>query len=74
MMFYRSLSLLLVGLSVVLFAAAGYLYYLDSDTHGAVIDQPDRAFPDLAVGPNTVHFTLRNPTRHPVRIVGASFC
>ena len=57
-MFYRLLSWMLLGLSVVLFAAAGYLYYLDSDTHGAIIDETDREFPHMAVGPNTVHLTL----------------
>jgi len=73
-MFYRLLSWLLLGLSVALFAAAGVCYYLETDTFGAIIDETDREFPDMAVGPNTVHFTLRNPTRHTVRIVGAGYC
>jgi hypothetical protein len=73
-MFTRSLSWLFLGLSVVLLSAAGYLYYLDSDAPGAVIEQTEREFPDLAVGPNTVYFTFRNPTQHPVRIVGAGYC
>ena len=73
-MFTRSLSWLLLGFSVVLFAAAGYLYYVGDDAPGAVIDQTEREFPDLAVGPNTVYFTLRNPTQHAVRIVGAGYC
>ena len=73
-MIMRSLSWMFLGLGLVLFAAAGYCYYLESDTHGAVIDETERALPNLAVGPNTVYFTLRNPTRHPVRIVGAGYC
>jgi hypothetical protein len=70
----RALSWLFLVLSGVLFAAAGYMYYLENDAPGAVVDQTERAFPDLAVGSNTVHFTLRNPTQHPVRIVGAGYC
>ena len=61
-------------LAFVLFAAAGYCYFHPEDAPGATIDDPDREFPALAVGKNTITFRLHNPTQHPVRIVGYQFC
>ena len=73
-MIYRHLSNLLLVLAAILFGVAGYGYYLDTDTHGARIENAEREFPDLKVGVNTVTYRLNNPTRHPVRVVGCSFC
>jgi hypothetical protein len=68
------LSWFFFALAAVLFAAAAYFYFLPEDVPGALVDEPDREFPRLAVGENEVSFRLRNPTRHPVRVVGYQFC
>ena len=73
-MIHRLMPCFFLLLSLVLFGAAGYAYYLETDAPGATIDEPDRAFPDLTVGKNDVRFTLHNPTRHTVRVVGCQFC
>jgi hypothetical protein len=73
-MVWRVLSYVFLVTALILFAVAGYGYYLDTDTHGAALLDPEREFPGLAVGENTVTFRVHNPTRHTVRIVGFSSC
>ncbi len=73
-MIYRYLANGFLILGIGLLCLAGYCYYLQTDAPGASIDEPDREFPNLAVGENQVRFRVHNPTRHTVRIVGCSFC
>jgi hypothetical protein len=74
-MFMRILPTALFALSLALFGAAGYAYFLmEEDAPGAVIPDPDREFPSLAVGKNEVRFRLENPTGHTVRVIGCQYC
>ena len=73
-MSWRILPGFFLLISLILFGAAGYAYYLETDAPGAVIDEPDRAFGTLTVGKNDVRFKLHNPTRHTVRVIGYQFC
>ncbi len=73
-MFYRIGSYFFFGLTVVLLGAAVVAFFWVPDEPGVTIDEPTREFPALAVGEHEVRFRLHNPTRHPVRIVGAGTC
>ena len=73
-MILRILPSFFLVLSLLLFAAAGYDYFYLQDAPGAVVAEPNRTFPVLAVGKNEVKFRLDNPTRHAVRVVGFQFC
>ena len=73
-MLMRHLHWFFLVLAVVLAGLAGYSYYLESDTAGAYIEAPDRELTTLRAGQHVVTFPLHNPTRHPVRVVGATSC
>jgi hypothetical protein len=73
-MIWRWLPTFFFVVALILFGAAGYGYYLSTDTHGAVIDQPDRELTKIGVGKNEVRFKLQNPTMHTVRVVGCRVC
>jgi hypothetical protein len=73
-MLWRWLPSFLFLMSLLLFGAAGYAYYLTTDECGAVIDEPDREFTQLTVGKNEVKYQFHNPTRHTVRVIGCQFC
>ena len=70
----RYLPAVCVSLALALLAAAGCSYFFLQDAHGAVIAEPDRTFPALAVGKNDVRFRLSNPTNHVVRVIGCQYC
>ena len=73
-MTYRILSHAFFALAALLLVIAAGGYYWQSDAPGAAIEDPEREFPQLIVGTNAITYRLRNPTRHPVRVVGYSFC
>ena len=73
-MIYRILYYVCSLTAIVLFGVAFYAYYLETAAPGAIIDEPDREFSNLAVGKNAVTYRLHNPTGHTVRVIGCSFC
>jgi hypothetical protein len=73
-MIWRIFSYIFLLIGIALLAAAAYVYYLESDAPGVMVENAAREFPDLIVGTNTVTYRLHNPTRHTVRVVGSSFC
>lgn len=73
-MMWRFLSNFFFMLGLILLAVAAAGYFLYADAPGACVDEPEREFPNLAVGVNEVRFRLHNPTRHAVRVVGCQFC
>ncbi len=73
-MIWRHLPSLFISIALILLGLAVYSYYLTTDAPGAAIPEPDREFPRLKVGANEVRFTLQNPTRHTVRVIGCQFC
>ena len=73
-MILRNLPAVFLLLAFALLAAAGYAYFFLQDAPGAVIAEPDRTFPALAVGKNEISFRLNNPTGHVVRVIGCQFC
>ncbi len=73
-MIFRFAPHFFLSTALLLAAAAGYAYYLTTDVPGAVVDEPDREFPALAVGNNNVQFRVHNPTRHTVRVIGCGEC
>jgi hypothetical protein len=73
-MIWRWLPSFLFLVSLSLFGAAGYAYYLTTDTSGAAIDEPDREVTHVSVGKNEMRFKLQNPTMHTVRVIGCQIC
>ena len=73
-MILRNLPAFVLLLALALLAAAGYDYFFLQDAPGAIIAEPDRTFPTLAVGKNEMKFRLNNPTGHVVRVIGCQFC
>ncbi len=68
-----SVSFLLTGLALIGLAAFDYL--TPDDVPGVAIDEPEREFPDVAVGRTIdVAFSVHNPTRHTARVVGLAEC
>lgn len=60
--------------AIVLFALAGYLYWRGDDLPRASIDDGQRELTGMIVGRNSVSITVRNPTPHKIRVLGAGFC
>lgn len=73
-MYFRIASNFFFALGLVLAVAAVAAYFWVPDAPGAVVEAPERSLTGLGVGEHEVRFELRNPTRHPVRIVGAQTC
>lgn len=71
---YKWLSNGFFALGIGLFAVAGVLYFWPEDGPGAFVADPERGEMKLSVGDNECRFRLHNPTRHKIRVVGASFC
>ncbi|MBI1831624.1 MAG: hypothetical protein HYR84_09265 [Planctomycetes bacterium] len=64
----------LFALSFALFVLAGYCYLNQPDAPGALVDKPDQELSAAPIGKREVRYRLENPTGHPVRVVGFSFC
>jgi hypothetical protein len=68
-----AIGFLLSGL--VLLGLAAFEYVVPADDHGVIIDDLDREFPDVVAGERIpVSFSIHNPTRHTVRVVGLAKC
>ena len=68
-----SVGFLLVGLAFL--GLAAFVYVSTADAAGVTIDQPDRDLPGVGAGVTTyISFPVRNPTRHPARVVGLAEC
>ncbi|HZV04530.1 MAG TPA: hypothetical protein VE999_05525 [Gemmataceae bacterium] len=66
-------GLLLASLAVL--GLAAYDYCTSDDGPGAAIDDPEIEIPDALAGTTIpVAFSIHNPTRHSVRIVGLREC
>jgi hypothetical protein len=72
-MFWRHVPTILFAIALILFGLSGYMYYIETDEPGAVMES-QREFADLSVGSHVVKIELKNPTRHKVRVVGCGTC
>lgn len=58
-----------------LLAVAAVMHFATDDAPGFVVDNPAREDLTLTAGTTTtVEFSVHNPTRHTVRVIGLAIC
>lgn len=71
----RCLSYCFLLASAVLLGLAGLDYALSDEGSRVTIDEPEREFPEAAVGEMiSIRFSVNNPTRRTVRVLGLPWC